>query len=224
MSNMRSLTVLLLAASVPFAQGTAVPTSVKTYPEVIPGPGLPSLASLALTSAELNTGEQPINPYPSHLFTKRLFQRNRLSRTSPRSISALPASRHSVVVVEAIQPTSTTSSLASTISKRSEASNARFLATITSIWCARLEPLGYTGWTIAARARLHPGEPACVVPVLIRDVAWLMHPLRHYLAMMSLWAFSGSLPIAIRTAKLKVLLLSTVFLSKAIDWHSCMKN
>ena len=57
MSNMRSLAIFLLAASVPYAHGAAVAASVKTYPEVIPGPDLPSLASLALTSAELYTGK-----------------------------------------------------------------------------------------------------------------------------------------------------------------------
>lgn len=37
----------------------ALPTSEQVYPEVIPGPGLPSLASLNLTSAELYQKKLP---------------------------------------------------------------------------------------------------------------------------------------------------------------------
>lgn len=48
----------LFHVSAPFAYAAAVPAAVPaavvpTFPEVIPGPGLPSLASLGLTSAGL---------------------------------------------------------------------------------------------------------------------------------------------------------------------------
>ena len=55
MSKMFSLATLILYASAPYAQAAAVsaPAAEKVYPEVVPGPGLPSLASLGLTSTEL---------------------------------------------------------------------------------------------------------------------------------------------------------------------------
>ena len=55
MSKLFSLTALLLYISAPSTNAAAipVPAAEKVSPEVIPGPGLPSLASLGLTSAEL---------------------------------------------------------------------------------------------------------------------------------------------------------------------------
>jgi hypothetical protein len=48
---------LLLCSTVPFGNAAAVPKGITgmdiVYPEVIPGPGLPSLESLGLTSKEL---------------------------------------------------------------------------------------------------------------------------------------------------------------------------
>ncbi|KAF8866368.1 hypothetical protein BDZ45DRAFT_735649 [Acephala macrosclerotiorum] len=46
---------ILVAAIIRFKAATALPTvdAEKIYPEVIPGPGLPSLAELNLTSAQL---------------------------------------------------------------------------------------------------------------------------------------------------------------------------
>ncbi|KAH8811185.1 hypothetical protein F5884DRAFT_876339 [Xylogone sp. PMI_703] len=41
--------------SIVLGVASALPTADKVYPEVIPGPGLPSLASLGLTSEELYT-------------------------------------------------------------------------------------------------------------------------------------------------------------------------
>jgi hypothetical protein len=47
-----SLSTLLLVA-LAFASNVAAVPTAETYPEVIPGPGIPSLASLGLTSADL---------------------------------------------------------------------------------------------------------------------------------------------------------------------------
>ncbi|CZR57667.1 uncharacterized protein PAC_07556 [Phialocephala subalpina] len=53
----------LLLATIGFKVITALPatTAAQLYPEVIPGPGLPSLASLNLTSAQLYTMPSPIS-------------------------------------------------------------------------------------------------------------------------------------------------------------------
>lgn len=58
-----SLATLLLYISSPCTDASASPISVaeKVYPEVIPGPGLPSLASLELTSAELYQSEDELS-------------------------------------------------------------------------------------------------------------------------------------------------------------------
>lgn len=55
MAPTTQMSALLL--SLAFGAATALPAveTVKTYPEVIPGPGLPSLASLNLTSVDLYT-------------------------------------------------------------------------------------------------------------------------------------------------------------------------
>lgn len=59
MSKMLSWAAFLLCATAPNVHGAAaaIPASEKTYPDVIPGPGLPSLASLGLTSPQLYTSE-----------------------------------------------------------------------------------------------------------------------------------------------------------------------
>ena len=55
MSKMFSLAALLVLSSASYARAAAVsaPVVEKIYPEVVPGPGLPSLASIGLTSAQL---------------------------------------------------------------------------------------------------------------------------------------------------------------------------
>jgi len=48
---------ILLLAYISFNPTAAHPTSGKLYPEVIPGPGLPTLAELGFTTADLYTME-----------------------------------------------------------------------------------------------------------------------------------------------------------------------
>jgi hypothetical protein len=48
---------ILLLTYISFNPTAAHPTSGKLYPEVIPGPGIPTLAELGFTSADLYTME-----------------------------------------------------------------------------------------------------------------------------------------------------------------------
>lgn len=60
--NITSLCAVVLLALASISRVAAVP-SPSEYPEVIPGPGLPSLASLGLTSKDLYEGTRlPSNP------------------------------------------------------------------------------------------------------------------------------------------------------------------
>jgi hypothetical protein len=52
-----TFTFVLLLAHISCNPTAAHPTSGKLYPEVIPGPGLPNLAELGFTSADLHTME-----------------------------------------------------------------------------------------------------------------------------------------------------------------------
>ena len=52
MAKLLSIGALLVHFSAPLAWAAAVP-SIPVYPEVIPGPGLPSLSSLGITSDDL---------------------------------------------------------------------------------------------------------------------------------------------------------------------------
>ena len=66
----------LLAALNMFATAVvAVPAATSSVPEVIPGPGLPSLESLGLTSADLYAMGPPSAPskYTTPLVTRRLL-------------------------------------------------------------------------------------------------------------------------------------------------------
>lgn len=56
------LTSLLLSFSISSATPLRMTPRAKTYPEVIPGPGLPSLASLGLTSEMLYEMPRPSAP------------------------------------------------------------------------------------------------------------------------------------------------------------------
>lgn len=49
---------------------TAIPVTGTTYPEVIPGPGFPSLASLGITSEQLYT--TPLSSEGNIIFTTSL--------------------------------------------------------------------------------------------------------------------------------------------------------
>ena len=49
----RSVSLVLIVALASVHTTLALPTAESVYPEVIPGPGLPTLAELGLTSAEL---------------------------------------------------------------------------------------------------------------------------------------------------------------------------
>jgi hypothetical protein len=60
--NSASLSAVVLLALASVGSVAAVP-SPPDYPEVIPGPGLPSLASLGLTSKDLYEGTGPLSNY-----------------------------------------------------------------------------------------------------------------------------------------------------------------
>jgi hypothetical protein len=53
------MSAFLLLKLFSLGAASAIPDTEKVYPEVIPGPGLPSLASLGLTSAQLHTMPLP---------------------------------------------------------------------------------------------------------------------------------------------------------------------
>ena len=58
MSSRSYLSTFVLALTA-LQTAAALPAAVQVFPEVTPGPGLPSLASLNLTSAELYTKPLP---------------------------------------------------------------------------------------------------------------------------------------------------------------------
>ena len=53
------MSAFLLLRLFSLGAASAIPTAEKAYPEVIPGEGLPSLAELGLTSAQLYNTELP---------------------------------------------------------------------------------------------------------------------------------------------------------------------
>ena len=57
-----SLAAFLVSSYAPATYAAAIPnpTVDKVYPEIYPGPGMPSLASLGLTSAKLYQSTNPI--------------------------------------------------------------------------------------------------------------------------------------------------------------------
>lgn len=72
MSKLISLATLLLYTSMPCTNAAAVPVSAadKIYPEVFPGHGLPSLASLGLTSAELYQSKDEHDHSPTRIYQR----------------------------------------------------------------------------------------------------------------------------------------------------------
>ena len=62
--------ILVASVLLPFSvYAAAMPAAAQqTFPVVQPGPGLPSLASLNLTSAQLYQGQSKNLPVPIHLF------------------------------------------------------------------------------------------------------------------------------------------------------------
>ena len=53
------MSAFLLLKLFSLGAASAIPTAEKVYPEVIPAPGLPTLAELGLTSAQLYTMPLP---------------------------------------------------------------------------------------------------------------------------------------------------------------------
>ena len=85
----KALVSLFLATMASLVQSAALPAEATTvYPEVIPGPGLPSLASLGLTSADLYNRTIEDNRTRPHHFPRHKHIANIIPHPAPFPLSA----------------------------------------------------------------------------------------------------------------------------------------